>query len=338
MIEILKNISVRRIAVVGDFCLDAYWRADMTISELSRETPRFPLPIVEERYSPGGAGNVAWNLKDLGVATVYALGISGEDWRGNILRKEMEGRRIDLSFWLSSPEITTNAYIKPIRVGYETEQEDSRLDFENHKWMSRDLEGEFIERISKCISFIDGIVIVDQLSYGAISAGVRESLIDLARKYPEKVFSVDSRNRIGLYTDMILKPNEMEVVRAIDPEANAGASKDRQLVERCGFELARRSKKPLYVTLGEEGALLFEGEECHRIPALPVEGPIDVVGAGDTFLSAMSAGLCAGASFREAGFIGNAAASVTVKKLQQTGTATPEEIIERFKAVYGGGE
>ena len=58
----LTKLGKGRIGVIGDFCLDVYWHADMTRSELSRETPHFPLPIVQERLSPGGAGNVVANL------------------------------------------------------------------------------------------------------------------------------------------------------------------------------------------------------------------------------------------------------------------------------------
>ena len=58
----LGKLGKGRIGVIGDFCLDVYWHADMTKSELSRETPHFPLPIVQERLSPGGAGNVVANL------------------------------------------------------------------------------------------------------------------------------------------------------------------------------------------------------------------------------------------------------------------------------------
>ena len=46
MKNILQKIQSMKVAVIGDFCLDVYWTADMTKSELSRETPQFPLPIV----------------------------------------------------------------------------------------------------------------------------------------------------------------------------------------------------------------------------------------------------------------------------------------------------
>ena len=34
----------------GDGCLDVYWHADMTRSELSRETPHHNLPVVQEVF------------------------------------------------------------------------------------------------------------------------------------------------------------------------------------------------------------------------------------------------------------------------------------------------
>ena len=37
----LEKLGKGRIGVIGDFCLDVYWHADMTKSELSRETPHF---------------------------------------------------------------------------------------------------------------------------------------------------------------------------------------------------------------------------------------------------------------------------------------------------------
>ena len=48
-----------KIGIVGDFCMDVYWHADMTRSLLSRETPRFPLPVVREEFFGGAAANVA---------------------------------------------------------------------------------------------------------------------------------------------------------------------------------------------------------------------------------------------------------------------------------------
>jgi hypothetical protein len=62
---ILSKIKNVKIVLIGDICLDVYWKADMTKSELSRETPHFSLPVIEERISPGGGGNAAANIAAL---------------------------------------------------------------------------------------------------------------------------------------------------------------------------------------------------------------------------------------------------------------------------------
>ena len=90
MKDILQKIQSVKAAVIGDFCLDVYWVADMTKSELSRETPHFPLPIVEERMSPGGAGNVVCNLCALRPADVRCIGDFGKDWRGDVLSRLLQ--------------------------------------------------------------------------------------------------------------------------------------------------------------------------------------------------------------------------------------------------------
>ena len=48
VISILEKIKNIRVCLIGDVCLDLYWRADMKKSRLSRETPHYPLPVVEE--------------------------------------------------------------------------------------------------------------------------------------------------------------------------------------------------------------------------------------------------------------------------------------------------
>ena len=92
---LLHSLPGKTIGVVGDLGLDAYWYADMTISVISRETPLFPRPVIREEYSPGAGANVAHNLADLGVGRVIAFSVLGDDWRGQILRREMATRRIE---------------------------------------------------------------------------------------------------------------------------------------------------------------------------------------------------------------------------------------------------
>ena len=77
--KILDKISSAKIAVVGDFCLDAYWFIDEAMSEISIETNEVTRPVSKQRYSLGGAGNVTNNLAALGVKDIRAFGVIGTD-------------------------------------------------------------------------------------------------------------------------------------------------------------------------------------------------------------------------------------------------------------------
>ena len=69
------------------------------------------------------------------------------------------------------------------------------------------------------------MIIADQVpepNCGVITERVRDELCALARAYPTVVFAADSRERIGLFEDVMLKPNEREATRAIHgPDAAA---------------------------------------------------------------------------------------------------------------------
>ena len=90
-----STLREKTVAIIGDFCLDIYWQADMTRSELSRETPHFPLPVVEERVFLGAGGNVAANIAALRPKEILAVSLYGDDWRGNLLAEQV--RKIGIS-------------------------------------------------------------------------------------------------------------------------------------------------------------------------------------------------------------------------------------------------
>ena len=71
---LLAKADHARIGLMGDLCLDMYWHCDMRLSELSRETPHYPMPVVQERYAPGGAGNAACNMAALKPGKLCVIG------------------------------------------------------------------------------------------------------------------------------------------------------------------------------------------------------------------------------------------------------------------------
>jgi sugar/nucleoside kinase (ribokinase family) len=73
------------------------------------------------------------------------------------------------------------------------------------------------------------------------------------------------------------------------------------------------------------------------VPAYAVRGPIDIVGAGDSTSAAIACAVAAGAGLEEAAAFGNLVASVTIQQLGTTGTASPEQVRERWREVSQGG-
>jgi bifunctional ADP-heptose synthase (sugar kinase/adenylyltransferase) len=90
-----------------------------------------------------------------------------------------------------------------------------------------------------------------------------------------------------------------------------------------------------FVTLAEEGmaAAMPDGTAIH-VPARPLHGEIDVVGAGDAALASLAAALAAGASPGESLELASAAASVVIHQLGTTGAASVAQIAD----VLGRGE
>lgn len=344
---ILEGISRARIGLIGDLCLDMYMDVDMRLSELSREVPNYTLPVVGERVSPGGAGNVAANLAALKPKALRVLGVLGRDWRGGLLKEALKARGVPTDELIVSPRATTNAYIKPVRRGYsDLLYESPRLDYENREALSGGDEAALMEALERAAREVDVLCVCDQLKNGCVTGRVRRRVCELARDGLRVI--VDSRDRIGEYRDVIVKPNEMEAMRALNlngavtPERMAQAALNLngavtlERMVQAALALSERSGRPALITLGENGCLAAEDGRVAHIPARRVSGPTDICGAGDSFLAALACALGGGADIRAAAALGNLGASVTIAKLGETGTASRAELMRAFEDCCGG--
>src|SRR2546421_11644517 len=91
---------------------------------------------------------------------------------------------------------------------------------------------------------------------------------------------------------------------------------DLEDIKTIAATLARKHGRCVFVTLSERGILGAPPTgEVEHVPALPVRGPIDIVGAGDAVTANLAAALATGATLREAVELANAAASVAIHQL-----------------------
>ena len=324
---ILSAFSNRTVLVVGDFFLDKYLIIEHALAEISLETGLGAHQVVEVRCQPGAAGTVTNNLRAMGLG-VLALGLVGDDGEGFELLKGLDATGVDVDNLIVRSDRFTPTYTKPLlREGDGSQHELNRLDIKNRAKTPRNAEDKLITALRGLLPRVHGVIVADQApepDCGVVTERVREEICALARAYPTVVFAADSRERIGLFEDVILKPNEREATRAIHgPDAQP---LDRPGVLACGEALYRKAGQPVFLTLGADGLAAFHKDGPSLVPAVPVSGPIDIVGAGDSTMAGIVAALCSGATVPEAGEIGCLAAGVTVRQIGTTGTASREQI------------
>ncbi len=327
---ILAQYPRLRIAVAGDFFLDRYLEIDPARGETSIETGLPVFNVVRTRAQPGAAGTVLENLVALGVGNLHPVGFCGNDGEGYELRRELASRNgVDLEHFLTAPDRRTPVYCKPLVIEPDgPPRELNRLDSKNWTPTPEPLTRDLANRLADLAMLADALILMDQVDQpgtGVIGRAVLDAADAAACRRPSLTILADSRRGLADYPPLGFKMNLAELARmagksspALDPAEHASA-------------LARRNGRPVFVTMAEGGILgAWPGHAAEHVPARPVRGPIDVVGAGDSVTANLAAALAAGASPTEAMELAMAAASIVVHQLGTTGTATVDQLRAAF--------
>lgn len=324
--EILRRFPSKRILVIGDVMLDEFvW------GRVSRISPEAPVPVVDvirESYFPGGAANVARNIKEFS-SSVLLMGLVGVDRYADQLRKILTESGINLDSIQSDPSYPTIVKTRIIA----RQQQVVRVDRERPQPRSEELQSWSIQKISALLSEIDGIIFEDY-GKGFLQQPFVNRVTSLARQ-AGKVVTADpnARNKLTWRGLTAVKPNRSEAFAAanrpsIEPELDPVQDKSLLIV---GNKLLKDwNLDHLLITLGEQGMILFDGDQPpYHAPARARE-VYDVSGAGDTAIALFTLAVVSGATPIEAAEISNHASSVVVAKLG-TATVTPEELLESFR-------
>jgi bifunctional ADP-heptose synthase (sugar kinase/adenylyltransferase) len=324
--QILTTIPNKRIGVVGDLFLDRYLDIDAALTEPSIETGLDAYQVVRVRSYPGALGTVINNLAALGVGGIHPIAFYGDDGEGYELQQALaklpavQARR----GLLVAPSRVTPTYTKPIlvRTG-EQPRELNRLDIKNRTPTSAAVEKILMQYLDALWGEIDALIVLDQVSEpncGVVTERLRAHVSELARRDPSKFVLADSRENVFEFRDVCVKPNEQEA---------AGYPGGPEM-------FASENRRHVFLTLGERGISLINpnGGETY-VPAYPVSGPTDIVGAGDSTSAGIACAIMAGATYEQAAAFGNLVASITIQQLGVTGTATPQQVRDRWQQVRG---
>ncbi len=325
LLELVEKIKSVKIAVLGDFCLDAYFFIDHSMSEVSVETGLPTHPVQDQSYSLGGAGNLANNIISLGVNEVRAFGVVGNDLFGREMLRIMKDASISTgSMFTQESQWATHVYCKP----YVKDEEQSRFDFGNFNRLSDKMADEIIDRLSREMDEVDVIVINQQVPSGIHTDYFRKKLAELISRNPQKICITDIRDSRKSYEGTYIKINDTEAVALSEITVHSKESITYEEASEAAEVLYKKFGKPVFVTCGSKGSIAMDASGLVEVPGLVVPGRVDPVGAGDSYLAGAAASLAAGYSAGISAHTGSLVAGVTVQKLFQTGTATPEELLE----------
>lgn len=323
--SILNDISAVKIAVYGDFCLDAYWIMDQRGSEISIETGLKAEAVSDHYYTPGGAGNVVANLAALNPAKIKVIGVIGDDIHGRELTRQLQSLGVDTSaLYVQQEQFNTYSYLKRHIAG----NEEPRIDFGLFNERTAATDQKLLDALEETLHAYDALIFNQQV-LGSIN---NESFIQganlLFKKYNHKIVMLDSRHYNHCFENTFRKANDKETANLLGIKTNPDETITTTEVKKYGAEVFERTQKPVFVTCGERGILAFDALGHYEVPGLQLKGKLDTVGAGDTTISAITLCLAAGIPTGDAARFANFAAAVTVQKLYTTGTATGEEILK----------
>ncbi|MBP6508221.1 MAG: hypothetical protein KA257_11715 [Opitutaceae bacterium] len=332
--ELVSRFRALRVGVIGDFSLDRYFDIDPARAELSIETGLPVHNVTRVRCQPGAAGNIAQNLGALGLAALWPIGYCGDDGEGFELRRALlRAGRVDLAHFQQTSARLTFTYSKPLlHVPGQPPAELSRLDLKNWTPSPPAVDAALIASLQALAPQLDALIVMDQAGTpgaGVVNAPVLAAVTALAQAHPRLVIMADSRHGLGNFPPLIFKMNAAEFALLTGRTENQC-----QLIADIAAgaaELARRNRHAVFITLAERGIIgaLPDAAAVH-VPALPVHGPIDIVGAGDTVTATLTLALAAGAELREALELAQAAASVVIHQLGTTGVATAADLRGRL--------
>ncbi|MFA5033520.1 MAG: PfkB family carbohydrate kinase [bacterium] len=315
--EIIKKFQGKKILVIGDIMLDKYvWGS---VERISPEAPVPVLTVSREVYVPGGAANVACNIKSL-RGNSFMVGIIGNDEAGQKLKSSLKEKGVDTSGVFvddTRPTITKIRFVAEKRT-----QQLIRIDYESKRLINEKLQKKIIEFVSSCATKFDAILFEDY-DKGMLQKNLIKKLISI---FKNKIITVDPKfdNFFAYEGVTLFKPNKYELERAVGEKLTHN-----NIEPICKKVRKQLNCKAVLLTLGKEGMLLVDSVGAHKIPA-KVREVYDETAAGDAAIAGTTIALATNASLIESAGIGNIVAGIEVSKFG-TVPVTYEELLKDIR-------
>jgi rfaE bifunctional protein kinase chain/domain len=298
------NFNNINVLLIGDFMIDQYVLCNST-----RMSPEAPVPVLnpEEIYfTPGGAGNVAINLSELG-ARVTCIGTVGSDKNGKKLKNLLLQKNINVENLYETDLPTTlkkRYYLKGKQV--------LRVDIEeiNEHWSPKNLDFDYDKY---------DIIVLSDYNKGVLNNQW------FSKIKAKNIFVDPKKDDFSFYSNAtIITPNLNELQRAANTEINNNDT----LVKVCQSMIKNSNLEYILAKKGDKGiSIIGRDKFVKHIDSYKVNDP-DVTGAGDTVIAVFSLSFAKTNDVEKSARIANAVAALVVEK---KGTAFVT--LEEFKSL-----
>ncbi|HUU91419.1 MAG TPA: D-glycero-beta-D-manno-heptose 1-phosphate adenylyltransferase [Phycisphaerae bacterium] len=321
LVQIVEQLGRPRLLVVGDLILDRYVYGDA--ERISPEAPIQILRADEAESRLGGAGSVVANLRALG-AGVSVFSVVGRDAAGDDVRRELNDAGARTGGVLRLADRPTTIKTRFVgRAQHRHPQQVLRVDQEDTRPVSRQVEDRLLSKIEPALRTADGVVLSDY-NKGVLTPRLTQAIIRLAR-----------RRKVPVVVDPIKAPDYSKYRRATLLTPNRAETELASGVSLTGRDAVRRAAKQLLnglalealvVTLDREGAWLAARGRPGRMVPTRLRPVYDVTGAGDMVISVIAVALAAGAPLLDAVRLANVAGGLEVMKFGVQ-TVSRDEIV-----------
>ena len=207
--QVLANFAHQRILVVGDLMLDRY-----IYGSVSRISPEAPVPVVHvtrEKSMPGGASNVAWNIRSLG-AKAAVCGAVGRDAAGAELKKLLVDGGVAVDGAIETDEARTTVKTRVIAE----RQQVVRVDLEDGFELTGKSMESFCEHVAAEVKKSSGVIIEDY-GKGLVRQPLIDTVLDAARKAKIPVgLDPKDNQELNFHGITVATPNRKEAFAMAD--------------------------------------------------------------------------------------------------------------------------
>ncbi|MFH1711365.1 MAG: PfkB family carbohydrate kinase [Nanoarchaeota archaeon] len=279
-----------KIAVIGDVLLDRY---DYCVNRDNPESSAPCYTVLRVEYKPGGAGNVAANLKSLG-ADADLIAVVGNDFHAGLLKMVLDEKGVSTKL---IRDINRATIVKERALSESDGRYHFRLDHEK----ADDINLEHAEEVINLIrSNGYELILVSDYNKGMIT----RDLVDSLKKTGLPIIIDPKEAHKDFYSDVfMIKPNIKEARKM------AGLENEIDAAEKLRDEL----NSNILLTKGQDGVSYFglDGERFN-FPSQAHNGVLDVTGGGDTFIATFAHFYSKGKGIRECVRLANKAGGIAV--------------------------